>query len=62
MGLSVDETTTADDLAAVAWAFGLPAADEHDVRDIRFDDAVALAGVTAALHRTDEFLTHPVFT
>ena len=62
VGLSVDETTTADDLAAVAWAFGLPAADEHDVRDIRFDDAVALAGVTAALHRTDEFLTHPVFT
>ncbi|WP_457100322.1 aminomethyl-transferring glycine dehydrogenase [Microbacterium sp. P5_E9] len=62
VGLSVDETTTADDLAAVAWAFGLPAADAHDVRDIRFDDAVALAGVTAALHRTDEFLTHPVFT
>ena len=29
VGVSVDETTTADDLAAVAWAFGLPAADEH---------------------------------
>ena len=35
VGVSVDETTTADDLAAVAWAFGLPAADEHGDRDCR---------------------------
>ena len=31
------------------------------MRDIRFDDAAALAGVPAALRRTDEYLTHPVF-
>src|SRR5213080_3477052 len=44
VGVSIDETTTADDLAAVAWAFGLPEADEHDVRDIPFTDAAPLAG------------------
>ncbi|WP_439592274.1 aminomethyl-transferring glycine dehydrogenase [Microbacterium sp.] len=61
VGVSVDETTTADDLAAVAWAFGLPAADEHDVRDLPFADAEALAGVSVGLFREDEYLTHPVF-
>ncbi len=61
VGVSVDETTTADDLAAVAWAFGLPAADEHDVRDIPYAAAVPLAAVPASLARDDEFLTHPVF-
>lgn len=61
VGVSVDETTTADDLAAVAWAFGLPDADEHDVRDLPFRDATALRGVPAGLRRTEEFLTHPVF-
>lgn len=61
VGVSVDETTTAADLAAVAWAFGLPAADEHDVRDVPFAGAAAIAGVPAGLQRDDEFLTHPVF-
>ncbi len=61
VGISVDETTTADDLAAVAWAFGLPSADEYDVRDIPFDGAVPLAGVPSALARVEDFLTHPVF-
>lgn len=61
VGVSVDETTTADDLAAVAWAFGLPAADEHDVRDLPYADATPLRAVPAALHRLEEFLTHPVF-
>ena len=62
VGVSVDETTTADDLAAVAWAFGLPEADEHDVRDLPFDEAAPLAGVAEGLRREDEFLTHPVFS
>lgn len=61
VGISVDETTTADDLAAVAWAFGLPDADEHDVRDLPWDAAEPLRGVSTALHRDDEYLTHPVF-
>ncbi|WP_127475712.1 aminomethyl-transferring glycine dehydrogenase [Microbacterium sulfonylureivorans] len=61
VGVSVDETTTADDLAAVAWAFGLPDADEHDVRDIPFAQARPLAGVPESLGRVEEFLTHPVF-
>ncbi|KQZ83433.1 glycine dehydrogenase [Microbacterium sp. Root166] len=61
VGISVDETTTADDLAAVAWAFGLPDVDEHDVRDIPFDAAEPLAGVPSSLARVEEFLTHPVF-
>ncbi len=61
VGISVDETTTADDLAAVAWAFGLPAADEHGDRDLPFADAAPLAGVADALLRDDDYLTHPVF-
>ncbi|MBO1766366.1 aminomethyl-transferring glycine dehydrogenase [Allobranchiibius sp. GilTou38] len=52
--LSVDETTTADDLAAVATAFGA-AAPQY---------AAASAGEpdwADAMRRTDEILTHPVF-
>ncbi|WP_231562993.1 aminomethyl-transferring glycine dehydrogenase [Microbacterium mangrovi] len=62
VGVSVDETTTADDLAAVAWAFGLPEADEHDVRDLPFAEATPIAGVPAKLRRADAYLEHPVFT
>ncbi len=66
VGVSVDETTTADDLAAVAWAFGLPDAEfdgagEEGERAVPFEDAVPLAAVPEVLHREDEYLTHPVF-
>ncbi|MCW3491743.1 aminomethyl-transferring glycine dehydrogenase [Microbacterium sp. SSM24] len=66
VGVSVDETTTADDLAAVAWAFGLPegeflGAGEQGERTVPFGDAQPLAGVPASLSRVEEFLTHPVF-
>ena len=66
VGVSVDETTTADDLAAVAWAFGLPegeflGAGEQGERVLPFTDAAPLAGVPSALHRAEAFLTHPVF-
>ncbi|MGA1828212.1 aminomethyl-transferring glycine dehydrogenase, partial [Microbacterium sp.] len=61
VGISVDETTTADDLAALAWAFGLPAEDEHGDRSVDFADAALLAGVSDALLRDDDYLTHPVF-
>ncbi|KJL44887.1 aminomethyl-transferring glycine dehydrogenase [Microbacterium trichothecenolyticum] len=66
VGVSVDETTTADDLAAVAWAFGLPeneflGAGEQGERVLSFTDAAPLAGVPAGLHRVEVFLTHPVF-
>ncbi|WEG10671.1 aminomethyl-transferring glycine dehydrogenase [Microbacterium horticulturae] len=61
VGISVDETTTAADLAAVAWAFGAPEADEHDAREVSIDEFTPLSGVDAALHRADEYLTHPVF-
>jgi glycine dehydrogenase len=59
VGVSIDETTTAADLAAVAWAFGLP--DEQDQRELPFADAEPLAGVADALLRDDDYLTHPVF-
>ncbi len=62
VGVSIDETTTADDLAAVARAFGLPESDEHDVRDIPFADAEPLRAVPSSLVRDDEYLTHPVFS
>ena len=61
VGVSVDETTTADDLAAVAWAFGLPEADERDVRDLPYGDATPIAGVPDRLRRADAYLEHPVF-
>nr|WP_219982329.1 aminomethyl-transferring glycine dehydrogenase [Microbacterium sp. HD4P20] len=66
VGVSVDETTTDADLAAVAWAFGLPESEfagtgEQGERTVPFADAVPLAGVPAALRRVEEFLTHPVF-
>ncbi len=61
VGIAVDETTTAADLAAVAWAFGLPSADEHGERDVPFADAAPLAGVADALLRDDAYLEHPVF-
>lgn len=67
IGVSVDETTTADDLAAVAWAFGLPegeflGAGEQGERTLPFADAEPLAGVPSSLVRADEYLTHPVFS
>ncbi|MBW9093554.1 aminomethyl-transferring glycine dehydrogenase [Microbacterium jejuense] len=67
VGVSVDETTTADDLAAVAWAFGLPegefaGAGSQGERALPFVDAAPLAAVPSQLHRVEEFLTHPVFT
>ncbi|MGW9588288.1 aminomethyl-transferring glycine dehydrogenase [Microbacterium sp. NPDC055455] len=66
VGVSVDETTTEDDLAAVAWAFGLPegeflGAGAQGERVLPFTDAEPLAGVPAELRRVEEFLTHPVF-
>ncbi|MEV7694547.1 aminomethyl-transferring glycine dehydrogenase [Microbacterium sp. NPDC089189] len=57
VGLSVDETTTDADLAAVARAFGVP-----DETPVVSADAVPLAGVDRVLHRDDEYLTHPVFS
>lgn len=61
VGIAVDETTTAADLAVIAWAFGLPDADESGERQVPFADAAGLAGVDPSLLRTDEYLTHPVF-
>ncbi|MCR2793144.1 aminomethyl-transferring glycine dehydrogenase [Microbacterium sp. zg.Y625] len=59
VGVSVDETTTAADLAAVAWAFG---AVGEPGAELSFADAQPLAAVADVLRREDEYLTHPVFT
>ncbi|GAA1677227.1 aminomethyl-transferring glycine dehydrogenase [Microbacterium lacus] len=66
VGVSVDETTSAADLAAVAWAFGLPEAEfvgggEQGDRAVPWEAASALAGVSAELIRREDYLTHPVF-
>ncbi|GAA5028754.1 aminomethyl-transferring glycine dehydrogenase [Microbacterium fluvii] len=66
VGVSVDETTTAADLAAVAWAFGVPEAEvigggEQGERAVPFEAAVPLARVAADLHRVEGYLQHPVF-
>jgi glycine dehydrogenase len=54
VGVSLDETTTAEIVERVWRAFGLadlPVADHLDARD----------GIAAGARRTDEILTHPVF-
>jgi len=53
VGISVDETTTDADISAVLHAFGLPMGD--------LPEGEALRGIDGALHRDDEYLTHPVF-
>lgn len=53
VGVSVDETTTDADISAVLHAFGLPMGD--------LPEGEALRGIDGALHRDDEYLTHPVF-
>ena len=55
IGISLDETTTRDDLAALATLFGA------DVSDIDALDAHTPDALPAALLRSSEFLTHPVF-
>ena len=52
--VSVDETTTAEDLAAIATAFGLPAVDR-----IEWDESNT--ALPEDVRRTSPFLTHPVF-
>ncbi len=53
VGVSVDETTTDADVSAILDAFGLATE--------TLPEGEALRGIDAALHRDDEFLTHPVF-
>lgn len=55
IGISVDETTTFAELSAVSALFGGP----ERVIDARGDGTSAR--IPTSLHRTDEFLTHPVF-
>jgi glycine dehydrogenase len=58
VGISVDETTDAGDLGAVAAAFGLPSAGADG---LAWREATPLAAVPPALIREDEYLQHPVF-
>ncbi|KGN38640.1 aminomethyl-transferring glycine dehydrogenase [Knoellia subterranea] len=51
--LSVDETTTLDEVAGVARAFGVPVPSRIDVAEPVWGDA---------LRRTSDYLTHPVFS
>ncbi len=53
VGISLDETTADEHLVAVLAAFGVDGGGEPD--------ADASAGIPAALRRTSELLTHPVF-
>lgn len=55
VGISCDETTTRAHLAAVWQAFGVTGGDADEL-DIETPDALP-----AALERTSEYLTHPVF-
>ncbi|MFO1516702.1 MAG: aminomethyl-transferring glycine dehydrogenase [Lysobacterales bacterium] len=55
LGISLDETTTRDDLARLAGLFGA------DIKDIDALDAGTADALPAALRRQSAFLTHPVF-
>ncbi len=54
VGISLDETTTREDIVALAGLFGAPI--DVDALDARATDAIP-----AALRRDSAFLTHPVF-
>jgi glycine dehydrogenase len=54
VGISLDETTTADDVAALLKLLGKPA-------DIEALDATGPDAIPPALRRTTSILTHPVF-
>ncbi|MBB1059852.1 aminomethyl-transferring glycine dehydrogenase [Marilutibacter spongiae] len=54
VGISLDETTTREDIVALAGLFGAPI--DVDALDARATDAIP-----AALRRGSAFLTHPVF-
>jgi glycine dehydrogenase len=57
LGISLDETTTREDVIALAKLFGAGVAiDDIDALDASTDDALP-----AGLRRTSAFLTHPVF-
>jgi len=57
LGISLDETTTREDLIALAKLFGAGVAIDHiDALDAATDDALP-----AGLRRASAFLTHPVF-
>ena len=57
IGISVDETTTLEDLSAVAAAFGIQApAIDPESPVAAFDDAIP-----APVNRESDYLTHPVF-
>jgi glycine dehydrogenase len=55
VAISLDETTTREDVAALARLFGA------DATDIDALDAVVDDSIPAVLKRTSAFLTHPVF-
>ncbi|MBL8261200.1 MAG: aminomethyl-transferring glycine dehydrogenase [Xanthomonadaceae bacterium] len=55
LGLSLDETTTREDVVALAALFGA------DASDIDGLDAATTDALPSSLLRTSEFLTHPVF-
>jgi glycine dehydrogenase len=55
VGISLDETTTREDVIALAALFGA------DASDIDALDAATADALPSSLLRTSEFLTHPVF-
>ncbi|TCK42049.1 glycine dehydrogenase (decarboxylating) alpha subunit /glycine dehydrogenase (decarboxylating) beta subunit [Paraburkholderia sp. BL8N3] len=60
VGVSVDETTTRDDLMKL-FALFAEVAGKTQTFDIDALDAAVKDSLPAGLHRTSEFLTHPVF-
>ncbi len=64
VGVAVDETTTAEHLSDVAWAFGAPAGEFTGEGEpvLPVGDVEPLAGVPATLRRELDFLQHPVFS
>src|SRR5581483_10702578 len=59
VGISCDERTTREHLAAVWAAFGVPGADRDGIDAL--DAAAGEASLPAAARRTSAYLTHPVF-
>ena len=59
VSVSIDETTTRQDLLDIVVVFATAAG--HSSASVDFDYAAALENIPSALTRTTAFLTHPVF-
>jgi glycine dehydrogenase len=61
VGVSLDETTSRDDVLNLLAVFAEPAGHQGETRSIALPEKTAFEGLPAGLRRSSAYLTHPVF-